>query len=162
MGQEQNNNLSVTYDNYVVAMRLPQPIGAQRFTATGTNYRWRLTDRQDMPEGLRTLIKELFQRGAIVQCSITYGARMDLDLARVNSRGRTVLVNGALVQFSQVFAEITGQQIAATWQAPSPAGSRSNSPLLNRSALLRALGAVVNVVSEGLQAAAAIKILTDD
>jgi len=162
MGSGPTGPTPVTYGDYALTMRLPQRIDMQRLLVTRQTCATVLATRNDIPAGLKTLITELFKRGAIVQCSISYGDRMDLQLARQNARGNLLLIGGALDNFSTIFAEITGQQIAATWQ---PSGGRignRTSPSIDSSAFLGVLARVIDAVSDGVQLAAAIKILTDD
>ena len=163
MGTGRTGPAVATYGDYSLTMTLPQSIGVQRLLVTRQTCATVLGTRRDIPEGLKRLITELFQRGAITQCSISYGSRMDLALARQDARGHLLLVGGALDHFSTIFAEITGQQIAATWQASGGSGrSSGRGSTIDGNALLRAFATVVDAVAEGLQVAAAIKILTDD
>lgn len=162
MSQQDGGRLAAAYDNYTITMRLPESIGPERFVATPTNYRQRLAARGDFPKELRWLIAELFQRRAIEGCDITFGRRLALQLARTNSRGHTMLSNGALLRFSMIFSQITGQEIAATWQPAGGAPRGGSGSSIDGNALLRAVAAVANALADGLQLSAAIKILTDD
>jgi len=163
MGSGPKGSTAVTYGDYALTMRLPQQIDMQRLLVTRQTCATVLATRSDIPPGLKRLITELFERGAIVQCSISYGDRMDLQLARQNARGNLLLIGGALDHFSAIFAEITGQQVAATWQpSGGRAGGNRTSPSIDSGAFLGVLARVIDAVSDGVQLAAAIKILTND
>ncbi len=153
-----------TYDGRTgIRIELKESIGATRFLATDQNYRTQLARRMDMPQGLRHLIEQLFLRGAITGCSISYGRRIDFTIATHNQRGHMLLVSGRLEHFQKAFADITGEQMAATWDTVSSAPDRRKSGRRADSGTVMAvLANLVDAVADGLQLAAAIKLLSSD
>jgi hypothetical protein len=140
-------------------LNLPTSIGMSIFRADASDYPAQL-QRREMPDGLKALIRQLFERGAITQCAVSYGSRMELRLAQRDRAGHTLLIGAKLEHFGHIFAEITGQQVAATWQASS-SGSPGRSSDRDYSPMVGTLVRVVDAVADGIQLAAAIKILSD-
>lgn len=151
-------NVSVKYGAYTIDITLPTSIGLQGFRADHSNYVQRLRERANLPDELRRLLGQLFERGAITNCSITFGHRVILQIPRVG-----LMQSQALEAFGRHFRDITGQEITATWETSGGGGggSRRDSNF-DGNALLRAVSVVVDVAAEGLKLAAAIKILSDD
>ncbi len=150
-----------TYDGVTLMLNLPTSIGMSIFRADVSDYPAQL-QRREMPGGLKALIRQLFERGAITQCAVSYGSRMELRLAQRDRAGHTLLVGAKLEHFEGIFAEITGQQVAATWQASGNSGGSRRSSGRDYDPMLGALVRVVDAVADGIQLAAAIKILSDD
>jgi hypothetical protein len=74
-----------------------------------------------------------------------------------------LLVGGRLKHFQEIFGEITGQQIVATWDTGGSApGRRKSGARTNGGAVLAVLANLVDAVADGLQLAAALKILSGD
>lgn len=143
-----------------IRINLETSVGMTRFVADTTDYLNQLAARK-LPAGLGTLIYRLFLKGAITKCSISYGTRVDFTIATHDEDGRMLLVGGRLERFQRAFAEITGQQIAATWET---GGSQKRGQANSRGGggFLLALARVVDAVADGLQLAAAIEILSGD
>jgi hypothetical protein len=158
----QTPSQAAVYDGATgIRIDLQSSIGPTRFLADAANYRSQLAAR-DMPGGLKSLIAQLFTRGAITKCSIMYGRRVDFKIAAHDQAGRMLLVGGRLEHFQKAFGEITGQQVAATWQSSGSRHGRRRSGGVDGNAVLAALGRVVETVADGVQLAAAIRILSDD
>lgn len=164
MRRKKPSAVTVTYGDRTITMQLPpgSHIGTNRFVALPTDYSKQLRERSDIPVGLRQLLDQLFERGAITYCNITFGTRMDLRLAKVDDRGRMLLSGPALRFFSQHFAEITGVRLAASWQPASGQKVRGRGSSSNLDGALRMFAGLVDAVLDGVQLAAAIKILADD
>lgn len=152
MGSE----LSGTYSNYSLRMQLEHSVDDRRLLATTENYPAQLRARDDIPEPLKQLIVALFRRGAITKCSITYGRRMDLALARTNARGHLLLSEGALKHFQMIFAEIAGRPMVATWESSGSASSRRGSSDVDLSGLALGFARLFDAVCDGLVVAAAV------
>ncbi len=153
---------SATFGEYTINIVLPESIGLDAFRATKHDYVRQLRARTSLPQGLRRLLDQLFERGAIESCGITFGRRVVLRIPR-EYRGQALMQSQALRHFEKHFAAITGERISATWEAASNGSiGRSSHSVDSSSAFLHALAVVVDVTAEGLQIAAAIKILTDD
>jgi hypothetical protein len=150
-------DVNVKYGEYSIDITLPTSIGLQAFRADQTNYVQKLQGRTGLPTELRRLLGQLFERRAIVSCSITFGHRVILRIPPVG-----LMQYQALNAFGRHFREITGQKITATWEASGSRGRDPRRSSFDSNALLRAVGIVVDVAAEGLQIAAAIKILSDD
>lgn len=151
------------YGKYRLTILLPDrhSIGMQYFDADATNYMQRLHQRTSIPDGLRALIAQLFQRQIIRKCRITYGTRVDLLLSNTgtlpNGRTRQLLSGDALTQFQTAFTEITGQQINVT-RLPSgdtPTAARSHGDARIDPSALSGLGRVIDAICDGIVLSAA-------
>lgn len=140
-----------TYGNYSITMTLPTSIGMSRFTVTTATYQ-QIWDRESIPEGLGTLLTELFERRVIVRADISYGTKMVLNLARQTPEGRSLLLGGALQQFLAAFQDITDRTVNVTWESSgSPTRERSS-----RRSGTDTLNGVLDVIS------AVVEALSDD
>lgn len=146
------------YDGYHLTMTLQHGIGMERFDANKDNFLERLVQHRNMPRSLKMLLAELFNRGAIVNCSITFGTRMDLQLPNKSPKGHHLFSSKALELFQKRFAEITGVQVMATWSDNTPLPRRSGSKQ-DYSSAVAAFADIIDAVASGLVIGAAIKTL---
>lgn len=147
-----------TYGGHKLQISLEHSIGMSFFEADSRNYMKQLADRSGMPASLKALLAELFRQGAITKCTITFGTRMDLEVSRIGGKGQLLLSNGALAQFQQKFARISGRPVVASWTATSArTGHRAGS-----GDVASALAWIVDSVADGLVVAAAIDQLFGD
>ena len=161
------NAHSVSYGSHLLTMNLHPRGGktvmsSEKFGAVAGNYRTQLMARRDLPAQLRRLLLALFHRGAITECRITFGNRVELWLPRTSPKtGRMLLSGKALKEFTDAFTVITGQNLTATSEAES---GRTRSGRGRNGDIGGVLGAIVNVVEgvcDGISLAAAIETLTD-
>jgi hypothetical protein len=152
-----------TYADYVLTMNLPQPIGSERFRASLRNYRQQLLAREGIPDSLRLLIAQLFQRKAITECDISYGRKMILRLTRQTPKGHELLLDGALQQFLATFADITNQNIEVDWKPSGKSMGRDRDrEERDFGQVLLVISRVVDVVFDSIVVAGALKELLDD
>jgi hypothetical protein len=144
---------TATYTNYTLQMALPLKASKTRLIATPGNYRQQLCSREDIPHTLRAVIAELFDRRAIIYCSLAYGCRLELRLPQGGK-----LVGGALTQFLETFQDITGETIDVTWEGSGEI-SRSGSGDRDYSGIGGAFAEVIDFSLSALSLAADIKIL---
>ncbi len=139
----------VTYSDYQLRMPAPARAGMDRFDATASNYNQQLAARPDIQEGPRTLIRALFQAGAIVSCTITYGDHMDLHLKRVDPSGKPLSATGAFEQFQSTYAQITGgDHISPAAPRGRARRARAHDWSGGGELILRGLGAVFNFAGD--------------
>lgn len=154
---------TAVYTDGMLTITLPDSIGVQRFDASVGIYRQQLRERASMPDGLRALIARLFEAGAITHCRITFGTKMELSLSRKSPNGRALLSGGMFKRFQAAFAQITGQQIPATWAASS--GSSPEQRRVRRANFSSTLGVfrqILDDICDGVIFVGALDQLLDD
>lgn len=144
----------------ILTILLPQRIAVDGFEATQEHYRSAIMQRQDMPDSLKYLLTQLFVRGAIIKCKITFGSKMELTLAKYTASGHEFQSGKRLEHFQTVFASIAGQNLNAAWQTPASGRGQQGGAGIDQDAFVAMVGGAVRGVANGLQLAAAIKILS--
>ena len=154
---------TAVYDGVTgIRIGLQRSIGPERFLANTTDYRGQLAKREDMPAGLKHLIAQLFEGGAITECSIMYGKRVDFKIATHDQAGHLLLAGRRLEHFLAAFGKITGQPVVAAWHASGEQSRQGSAGGVDGETFLGFLARLVDSVANGIEFAAAIKILTDD
>lgn len=143
----------------VLTITLSEPITIDGFEVTQKNYLSSITQHQDMTDSLKYLLTQLFERGAIIRCKITFGRRMELTLAKYTASGHEFQYGKRLEHFQTVFASIAGQDLNAAWQASASGRGQQGGAGIDQDAFVAMVGSAVRGVANGLQIAAAIKIL---